>query len=63
MERSLLNDAVAQYDEAVQRVADQTRHDRQTCEARQARFAAYRGLVAEVNAITDSEMEMALLAR
>jgi hypothetical protein len=39
------------------------RPDRESCGHHQRQVRAYRSLVAEINALTDSDMELALLSR
>lgn len=64
MERSQMREANYDRDEMLARAAIMAaRIDHRDCTANRKQMSDYRSLVAEINSLTDSDMELALLAR
>lgn len=63
MEQTITREAKSDRDEMLARAATlATQTNRDACKAYDVKVRAYRSMVAEVNALTDSDMELALLA-
>lgn len=64
MELKQTNDQAFKRDEILARAKQlAARQPVESCSVRNTQVRAYRGLVAEINALTDNEMKMALLSR